>query len=81
MADLNRQALAMTQAGGGAIVNVASLNSQVPMYGGTAYACAKAGAEMLPRNSALELASGRSAQPVRLQQGPGLVSAEMCEAR
>lgn len=28
VADLNRQGLAMTQAGGGAIVNVASLNSR-----------------------------------------------------
>lgn len=44
---------------GGAIVNVASLNSHVPMYGGVAYTCAKAGVEMLSRNSALELASHR----------------------
>ena len=41
---------------GGAIVNIASLNSQVPMIGGAAYACAKAGVEMLSRNAALELA-------------------------
>ena len=41
--------------GGGAIVNIASLNSHVPMYGGGAYACAKAGVEMLSRNAALEL--------------------------
>lgn len=41
---------------GGAIVNIASLNSQVPMYGGVAYCCAKAGVEMLSRNAALELA-------------------------
>ena len=41
---------------GGAIVNVASLNSHVPMYGGVAYCCAKAGVEMLSRNAALELA-------------------------
>lgn len=41
---------------GGAIVNVASLNSQIPMYGGGAYSCAKAGVEMLSRNAALELA-------------------------
>ena len=42
---------------GGAIVNVASLNSHVPMFGGVAYCCAKAGVEMLSRNAALELAS------------------------
>jgi NAD(P)-dependent dehydrogenase (short-subunit alcohol dehydrogenase family) len=44
---------------GGAIVNVASLNSHVPMFGGVAYCCAKAGVEMLSRNAALELASKR----------------------
>ena len=44
---------------GGAIVNVASLNSHVPMFGGAAYCCAKAGVEMLSRNAALELASKR----------------------
>ena len=47
------------QGHGGAIVNVASLNAQVPMYGGTAYCCAKAGVEMLSRNAALELAAHR----------------------
>ncbi len=41
---------------GGVIVNIASLNSQVPMIGGCAYACAKAGVEMLSRNAALEMA-------------------------
>ncbi len=44
---------------GGAIVNVASLNSHVPMFGGVAYCCAKAGVEMLSRNAALELAAKR----------------------
>jgi NAD(P)-dependent dehydrogenase (short-subunit alcohol dehydrogenase family) len=44
---------------GGAIVNIASLNSHVPMYGGVAYCCAKAGVEMLSRNAALELAAKR----------------------
>ena len=43
----------------GAIVNVASLNSHVPMFGGVAYCCAKAGVEMLSRNAALELAPKR----------------------
>lgn len=39
---------------GGAIVNITSLNSHVPLYGGSAYASAKAGAEMLTKNAALE---------------------------
>lgn len=41
---------------GGAIVNIASLNSHVPMFYGGAYASAKAGVEMLTKNAALELA-------------------------
>lgn len=41
---------------GGAIVNIASLNAQVPAHGFAAYTSAKAGAEMLTRNAALELA-------------------------
>jgi len=49
----------IAQGGGGAIVNIASLNSHVPMYGGVAYTCAKAGVEMLSRNAALELAADR----------------------
>jgi NAD(P)-dependent dehydrogenase (short-subunit alcohol dehydrogenase family) len=44
---------------GGAIVNVASLNAHVPAFGSVAYACAKAGVEMLSRNAALELARHR----------------------
>lgn len=52
---LKHEVRAMGEAGG-AIVNIASLNSHVPMYGGGAYACAKAGVEMLSRNAALELA-------------------------
>jgi NAD(P)-dependent dehydrogenase (short-subunit alcohol dehydrogenase family) len=44
------------QGGGGAIVNIASLNSHVPMFGGSAYTAAKAGVEMFGRNAALELA-------------------------
>jgi NAD(P)-dependent dehydrogenase (short-subunit alcohol dehydrogenase family) len=49
----------IAQGNGGAIVNVASLNAHVPMYGGVAYTCAKAGVEMLSRNAALELATHR----------------------
>lgn len=41
---------------GGAIVNIASLNSHVPMFYGGAYVAAKAGVEMLTKNAALELA-------------------------
>lgn len=54
---VKHQARAMSD--GGAIVNIASLNSHVPMHGGVAYTCAKAGVEMLSRNAALELASRR----------------------
>lgn len=56
---LKHEAKAMAASGGGAIVNIASLNSHVPMIGGGAYACAKAGVEMLSRNAALELAPRR----------------------
>ncbi|MBM4384568.1 MAG: SDR family oxidoreductase [Deltaproteobacteria bacterium] len=41
---------------GGAIVNIASLNSHVPAVGMASYTSAKAGVEMLGRNAALELA-------------------------
>ena len=40
----------------GSIVNVASVNSRMPMIGGSAYATGKAGVEMFTRNAALELA-------------------------
>ncbi|WYP26850.1 SDR family NAD(P)-dependent oxidoreductase [Alkalihalobacillus sp. FSL W8-0930] len=53
---MKHQARQMKKQGGGAIVNVASLNSHVPMYAGSAYASAKAGVEMLTKNGALELA-------------------------
>jgi NAD(P)-dependent dehydrogenase (short-subunit alcohol dehydrogenase family) len=56
---LKHEARALRASGGGAIVNIASLNSHVPMFGGGAYACAKAGVEMLSRNAALELAPHR----------------------
>ncbi|MGD8829708.1 MAG: SDR family NAD(P)-dependent oxidoreductase [Pseudomonadales bacterium] len=56
---VKQEARIMIQSGGGAIVNVASLNSRMPMYGGGAYACAKAAVEMLSRNAALELAPHR----------------------
>jgi len=53
---VKHQARYMKEHDGGAIVNVASLNAQVPMYAGTAYSSAKAGVEMLTKNAALELA-------------------------
>ncbi len=56
---VKHEARRMRERGGGAIVNIASLNSHVPMFGGSAYACAKAGVEMLSRNAALELAQHR----------------------
>jgi NAD(P)-dependent dehydrogenase (short-subunit alcohol dehydrogenase family) len=48
-----RQMLA--QGTGGAIVNIASLNSTVPMYGGAPYCAAKAAAAMITQVAALEL--------------------------
>jgi NAD(P)-dependent dehydrogenase (short-subunit alcohol dehydrogenase family) len=56
---VKHEARSMSAHEGGAIVNIASLNCRVPMYGGGAYACAKAGVEMLSRNAALELAPRR----------------------
>jgi NAD(P)-dependent dehydrogenase (short-subunit alcohol dehydrogenase family) len=50
------EARVMRGSGGGAVVNVSSLNARVPMHGGSAYAAAKAGVEMFTRNAALELA-------------------------
>jgi NAD(P)-dependent dehydrogenase (short-subunit alcohol dehydrogenase family) len=45
----------LEQGDGGAIVNIASLMSHVPIWGGSPYAVAKAGIEMLTKNAALEL--------------------------
>jgi meso-butanediol dehydrogenase/(S,S)-butanediol dehydrogenase/diacetyl reductase len=44
----------VAQGGGGAIVNISSLNSEVPMHGGSAYCTAKAGVAMLSECGALE---------------------------
>ncbi|WP_040842016.1 SDR family NAD(P)-dependent oxidoreductase [Nocardia brevicatena] len=50
-------ARSMIRAGkGGAIVNIASVNAHIPLYGGSAYAAGKAGADMFGKNAALELA-------------------------
>jgi meso-butanediol dehydrogenase / (S,S)-butanediol dehydrogenase / diacetyl reductase len=53
---MKHQARQMMRQGGGAIVNIASLNAHVPMHAGSAYVAAKAGVEMLSRNGALEFA-------------------------
>ncbi|WP_243300169.1 SDR family NAD(P)-dependent oxidoreductase [Bacillus litorisediminis] len=53
---VKHEAKYMKEHGGGAIVNVASLNAHVPMFYGAAYSSAKAGVEMLTKNAALELA-------------------------
>ena len=55
--ELVRQVLpGMFNRGRGHIVNVSSLNSRVPMFGGSAYCSAKAGAAMLGECGALEWA-------------------------
>ena len=54
---MKHQARQMIRQGGGAIVNVASLNAHVPMHAGAAYVAAKAGVEMLTKNGALEFAA------------------------
>lgn len=53
---MKHQARQMLRQGGGAIVNIASLNAHVPMFAGAAYSTAKAGVEMLTKNGALEWA-------------------------
>jgi NAD(P)-dependent dehydrogenase (short-subunit alcohol dehydrogenase family) len=52
---VKHEARAMRDAGGGAIVNIASLNARQPGEGMAAYCSAKAGVEMLTRCAALEL--------------------------
>jgi NAD(P)-dependent dehydrogenase (short-subunit alcohol dehydrogenase family) len=52
---VKHEARYMKEHGGGAIVNVSSLNAHVPMFYGAAYSSAKAGVEMLTKNAALEL--------------------------
>jgi meso-butanediol dehydrogenase/(S,S)-butanediol dehydrogenase/diacetyl reductase len=53
---IKHQARRMIAAGsGGSIVNIASLNSRVPMFFGSAYAAAKAGVVSLGQSASLEL--------------------------
>ena len=56
MFGMKHAARQMVRQGGGAIVNISSLNAHVPMHAGSAYATAKAGVEMLTKNGALEFA-------------------------
>lgn len=59
---------------GGAIVNVASINSNIPTWGSAAYSAAKSGVEMLTRSAAYELA----AHNIRVTcVSPGLVDTPM----
>ena len=68
---VKHEAKYMKEHGGGAIVNIASLNAHVPMFYGAAYSSAKAGVEMLTKNAALEL----SRHNIRVNAIlPGLVS-------
>ena len=55
-------AQSMIRAGnGGSIVVVSSVNAHIPLYGGSAYAAGKAGADMFAKNAALELGATESA--------------------
>lgn len=59
---------------GGAIVNIASINSRVPAFGATAYSVAKAGVAMLTKNAALDLGE----YGIRVNAvAPGLVNTPM----
>ncbi|MCU1505011.1 MAG: family oxidoreductase [Ilumatobacteraceae bacterium] len=70
-----RQMLA--QGGGGAIVNIASLNSRVPMFFGVAYSAAKAGVVSLGQTAALELGE----QGIRVcSVSPGLTATPLVAA-
>ncbi|MEO5723574.1 MAG: SDR family NAD(P)-dependent oxidoreductase [Ilumatobacteraceae bacterium] len=70
-----RQMLA--QGGGGAIINIASLNSRVPMFFGVAYSAAKAGVVMIGQTAALELGE----QGIRVSTvSPGLTDTPLVAA-
>lgn len=66
----------ITSGVGGAIVNVASMNSTVPMSGGASYCAAKAGVDMLSRCGAIEFAE----HGIRVNTlSPGLVETQMTQ--
>ena len=67
---VKHEARAMREAGGGAIVNIASINARQPGEGMAAYCSAKAAVEMLTRVAAMELAPAG----IRVTGiGPGLI--------
>lgn len=74
---LKHEARAMdSTGGGGAIVNLASINAKVPAKGMAAYCSAKAGVEMLTRCAAMELGP----KGIRVAAiGPGLVETPLTE--
>jgi NAD(P)-dependent dehydrogenase (short-subunit alcohol dehydrogenase family) len=49
----------VSQGNGGAIVNISSINAEVPVAGAAAYCAAKAGVEMLTKTASLELGEHR----------------------
>ncbi|MEU7812275.1 SDR family NAD(P)-dependent oxidoreductase [Pseudonocardia sp. NPDC049154] len=59
MLGMKHEGRAMQAAGGGAIVNLASLNSAIPMRGGSAHCAAKAGVAMLSACGALDVLPGQ----------------------
>ncbi len=64
----------VAQGGGGAIINIASINSRQPADGMSSYCSAKAGLEMLTRCAALELGP----HGIRVTAiGPGLIDTPM----
>ncbi len=75
---VKHEARQMIAAGrGGAIVNIASLNSRVPMVFGAAYAAAKAGVVMLTQSGALELGEHQ----IRVNAiSPGLTDTPLVQA-
>lgn len=73
---MKHQINAMKKNGGGSIVNVSSLNSEVPMWGGSAYAAAKAAVSMLTRNASIENTKDNIRFNALL---PGLVSTPLTE--
>lgn len=75
---VKHEALQMRESGGGAIVNMSSLNAHVPMHTGAAYASAKAGVEMFTKNAALELAE----DGIRINAIlPGLIDTPLTQRR
>ncbi|WP_405135052.1 SDR family NAD(P)-dependent oxidoreductase [Nocardia sp. NBC_01388] len=71
------EARLMRESGGGAIVNVSSLDGRVPMPGGSPYSTGKAGVVMFSKNAALELAQHR----IRVNSVlPGLVDTPLTAA-